>query len=248
MNTRERFEKTFNVTSYEIDFTGKMSVFGLFNRFQDLAGEHAEFLKVGYDLLRESNLAWILSRVKVKIFSLPKWEDKVLLATWPKGIDRLFALRDFSLVNEKGEVMALATSCWLLLDLDKKRPRKIDGLPINLTFPNAQHAINEVPDKISMPDDLITVFEKPIWLSDIDTNQHVNNAQYAKWISDCFTEAQYLNRRISSMQINFLEETKLGDKIELLTSSRDEMAGEYIIAGRNTSSSSIHFNSVVDWE
>ena len=247
MNTRERSDTTFSVTSYEADLTGKLSLFALFNRFQDLAGIHAEYLQVGYDLLRESKLAWILSRIKVQMLSLPRWGDTVQLATWPKGIDRLFAMREFSLTSEKGATLVLATSAWLLVDIEKNRPQKIESLPVDLRFPGAPHAIQEKPDKIQIPEGLRTVFERPVWLSDIDTNRHVNNAQYAKWIGDCFSENQFRNRRMTSIQINYLEETLSGDTIGLLKTPVDDLVREYFISGVSRRKGSTVFHARVTW-
>lgn len=248
MNGHEQYDIRFKVASYESDLTGRMSLFALFNRFQDLAGEHAEYLKVGYDILRELRLAWILSRIKLQIFSLPEWGNNVKLTTWPKGIDRLFAMREFSLENENGETLVLATSAWLLVDIDKSRPRKIETLPVSLLYPGAPHAIKEVPDKIQLPDNLMPVFKKPIWLSDIDTNLHVNNAQYAKWICDCFPESQSRSRQLTSIQINFQDETLQGDTIELLKSPENELADEYFICGKSLKKGSITFNAAVTWK
>jgi medium-chain acyl-[acyl-carrier-protein] hydrolase len=247
MLTRERSQTTFEIASYEVDLTRSLSLFSLFNRFQDLAGIHAEYLQVGYDLLQKSKLAWVLSRIKVHIRSLPRWGDTVQLATWPKGVDRLFAIRDFSVASEKGETLILATSAWLLIDIEKNRPQRIENLPIDLQFPGAVDAIKERPDKIQMPVALEPVFARPVWLSDIDTNQHVNNAQYAKWISDCFSENQYRNRRITSMQINYLEEALRGDTVELLKTPNDDLAGEYYVGGFSRTRGSSVFKAKISW-
>lgn len=248
METRERFETTFDVASYETDLGGKMSLFALFNRFQELAGAHAAHLQVGYDQLRKSNLVWILSRIKLEILSLPVWGDTVILATWPKGIDRLFAMRDFSLTGVRGGPLVLATSAWLLVDIEKQRPQRIEILPIDLKFPGAPQAIAEKPDKITMPEGPVTVLERPVWLSDIDVNGHVNNAQYAKWVGDCFLEDVFLNRRLTSMQINYLEETLLGDTVELRRRPPDERAEEYFLEGISRKRGSIVFQSRTTWE
>lgn len=121
INSRERCEDTFSVVSYETDLFGKISLYAIYNRFQDLAGLHTDYLQAGYDKLRAANLAWILSKIKVRIHSLPQWRDKVNLATWRKGIDRLFELRDFCMADEKGKILIEATSAWLLVDIDNGR-------------------------------------------------------------------------------------------------------------------------------
>jgi medium-chain acyl-[acyl-carrier-protein] hydrolase len=247
MNTRDQFETTFPVASYEADLTGKLSLFALFNRFQDLAGLHAAYLQVGYEELQASKLAWILSRIKVEILSSPNWGDVVQLATWPKGIDRLFAMREFSMTNEKGETLLRATSAWLLVDVAKGRPQRIENLPVDLRFPEARHAIQQTPDKIQVPEGLQTVFERLVLLSDIDTNQHVNNAQYAKWIGDCFSEHQWRNRTMTSIQINYLEETLFGDTVALMKTPEHDQAGEYFVSGVSRKNGSTVFHARVTW-
>jgi medium-chain acyl-[acyl-carrier-protein] hydrolase len=248
MKTRERFEDTFSVASYETDLKGNLSLYSLFNRFQEIAGIHATYLDVGYEMLRKTNLAWVLSRIKVQIYSMPRWRDTVRLTTWPKGIDRLFALRDFSITNEQGEPLIDTTSAWLLIDTKSGRPRKIETLPIDLRFPLAVHALPDPPGKIIVQIGLEKIFEKPVWLSDIDINQHVNNAQHAKWVSDCFSHDHFRHRLMKSIQINYLEEAILGDTITLFQSPHDPFASEYFICGISHIKGSAVFHALIVWE
>ena len=248
MNSREKFEETFSVASYESDVNGHLSLFALFNRFQELAGHHAAYLHVGYETLNKEGLAWILSRIKVQMVSLPQWGDTVQLATWPRGIDRLFALRDFCVTDGNGQPLVNAASAWLLVDVEKGRPRRIESLPVDLHFPHAPSALRERLDKIQMPEVSTAVLEKPIWLSDLDTNRHVNNAQYVKWISDCFSEEEYRRRRIASLQINYLEETLLGDSVALFKIPPDAASTEYFLEGVNRAKGTKVFHAHVVWQ
>lgn len=54
MLTRERCEDSFLIASYEADFSGMLSLYALFNRFQELAGIHAAHLQVGYETLQQT--------------------------------------------------------------------------------------------------------------------------------------------------------------------------------------------------
>lgn len=110
------------------------------------------------------------------------------------------------------------------------------------------HVINEVPDKIQVPLKISQLFERTIWLSDIDVNNHVNNAQYAKSISDCFPENEFRERLLTSLQINFLEEILLGDQIHLYRGLNDTRAGEYLITGQSKNKGSTVFHARVIWE
>jgi len=247
MKSRERYEDSFSVVSYEADYLGRVTLFSLFNRFQDIAGLHAAYLHVGYDELQKANLAWVLSRMKVQIQRLPRWGEQVRLATWPKGIERLFAMRDFCLTSEEGKTFVTATSAWLLVDREKGRPRRIETLPIDLQFPEAAHALQDPLNKIIVPEGAIPVFEKPIWLSDIDTNRHVNNAQYAKWITDSFPQDQFSTRGITSVQINYLEETLLGDTITIFKTPDNSEADDYFLEGVSRSKGMKVVQAAVSW-
>jgi acyl-ACP thioesterase len=248
MLTRERGEDSFLIASYESDFSGLFSIFSLFNRFQELAGIHAAHLQVGFDSLQQAKLAWVLSRIKVKILSIPRWGETVHLATWPKGVDRLFALRDFCMTDEQGKTLAVATTAWLMIDIEKGRPRRLENLQIDLNFPNAVHALEESLNKIPVPQNLTEVMEKIAVLSDIDTNQHVNNAQYAKWIADCFPPEKFRNGRMTSVQINYLEETLLGDRVGLFKTSDASSLQKYYLEGVNRAKGTKVFQALVTWE
>jgi len=214
MQTRAMREETFSVASFDVDFTGRLALSSLFERFQDIAGLHATFLDVGFDRLRELGVAWMLSRINVSIEALPTWGETVTLRTWPKGVDRLFALRDFRLTSHDGIVLALATTCWLLVDLEKGKPRRIESLNVDLQFPDAEDAISEVPDKLTAPALLEPAYERSIRASELDVNEHVNNAHYVRWVMDCFDAGQLRARSLRSIQLNYLDQARLGDPIE----------------------------------
>ena len=46
------------------------------------------------------------------------------LETWPSGIDRLFAIRDFRMVAGE-EVLLRATSEWMVIDVNRRRPVRL---------------------------------------------------------------------------------------------------------------------------
>ncbi len=247
MQTHEMREEQFTVAAYESDFTGRLALASLFDRFQEIAGHHATHLDVGFEKLREVGAAWMLSRIRVKIETLPKWGETVTLRTWPKGVDRLFALRDFRLTNGDGKVLVLATTCWLLVDIEKGRPRRLESLGVDLRFPNAEQAIGEIPDKISAPGNLKSVYEKQILASELDVNEHVNNAHYVRWAMDCFDAAKLRSSEARTVQVNYLEQVLYGDRVAISMSWDSEMPNAHYVDGVNRNSSSKVFQALIEW-
>ncbi len=247
MQTREMREEEFPVASFDVDSNGRLSLPSLFARFQEIAGLHATHLGIGFEELRKLDVAWMLSRIKVRIESLPTWWETVTLRTWPKGVDRLFALRDFKVTSHHGKVLAVATTCWLLVELEKGRPRRIESLNVDLQFPGADHAIREIPDKIVVPQELKPVYEKQILFSDLDVNEHVNNAQYVRWAMDCYDPEVLRAKKVKSIQLNYLGQARYGDRVEILSATTEEASHTAYIEGVNTKNGEKIFQSLIEW-
>jgi len=225
------WKESFPVRSFDVGIANLLKVQTIFQFFQEAAGNHATHLGVGYDALRSLGLFWVLSRVKVEITRLPHWGDEITLTTWPKGVDRLFALRDFRMSTGDGTALARGTSCWLLVDSEKMRPRRLDSIDRSFPLNDREHALRETLDKIPVPPGLAPAYERKVMRSDLDVNNHVNNTEYARWITDALGDGEGASLR--ALQINYLEEAKLG---ETLAFSAGHIGGEgktWLIEGVN---------------
>ncbi len=99
------------------------------NFFQEMAYHHANQLGFGYDDLKEKQTFWVLSRMKIRIDQYPVWDDKVSVETWHRGMERLFGLRDFRVMDQSGKILGKATTAWLILDSQTRRPvRAVDDV------------------------------------------------------------------------------------------------------------------------
>jgi acyl-ACP thioesterase len=205
------WKESFHVRSFDVGIANLLKVQTIFQLFQEAAGNHANHLGVGYDALRRLGLFWVLSRVKVEITAFPHWGDEVTLTTWPKGVDRLFALRDFRMSTGDGAALARGTSCWLLVDSEKMRPRRLGSIDRSFPLNDKEHALQESLDKIPVPHGLTPVYERRVMRSDLDVNNHVNNTEYARWITDALGDTEASSLR--ALQINYLEEARLGETL-----------------------------------
>src|SRR5208283_2827888 len=112
----------FTVRVFEIDARGTLGVRSLCDYLQEAAGNHARELGVGMNALRDRGMTWVLSRIRVRIARLPGAGEKLDIHTWHSGFDRLFSLRDFSLVDAEGNPIVTAVNAWVMLDLRARRP------------------------------------------------------------------------------------------------------------------------------
>ncbi len=205
------WNESFGIRSCDVGHTGMLKPQVIFQFFQEAAGNHATHLGVGYHELLSRGLFWVLSRAKIEIDTLPVWGDQVTLTTWPKGVDRLFALRDFRIGHRDGRSMVRGTSCWLLVDFEKMRPRRIDSIPRTFPLNDKEHALEETLEKIPVREGLERRYERKVMTSDLDVNNHVNNTEYVRWITDALDANQGGGPPFRSLQINYLDEAKLGE-------------------------------------
>ena len=202
----------FSIKSYHSDQNGKLTLHSLFHFLQECAWDNARLNDFGYEFLKNDNAFWVLSRVLVQVDEYPEWKDEIEIKTWPKGSDGFFALRDFEIFTN-GKSIGRATSSWLILDMDSRRPRKLENF--NFIHENflKEIAIDKRLDKITFKGELTQLEQRKVYSSDLDVNKHVNNATYVRWILDSyFSEQEPL---ISEFEINFISELSLNDEFSI---------------------------------
>ncbi len=214
--------KEYLITSADVDFEGKIRMSALVNFMIQSAWHHAEHLGWGVNDLHANNMAWVLSGIKVELSSYPEWKEKITVETWPKGLNRLFYLRDFLIYNEKKEIIGKATSNWLTIDIDKRRPRMHLLTNIEEITANNKHAIKEYIPSLKFEGDADKKTEFIVRYSNIDINQHLTTTGYIDFIFDTFSPEYISSNRPKSLTANFLHEVGFGSHVNMLTKNISE--------------------------
>ena len=242
------YKKQHKISVHEFDFNNKLKVNSLFNYIQDIAAEHAEKLQVGREDLEKHDIFWVLSWIKVKISDYPKFGESIKIKTWTKRQHRLFSLRDLLISNEKDEVFARVTTAWLLVNYKTMRPTSIENLPLPVNYHPSEDALTEVPEKIPALNEKELVFKKKIKYSDIDVNQHVNNAKYVEFLLDSFSKEQFRDNEIKEITLSFLAEAKFGNEIEIYIEKEKQNNNIDVLEALNTSTNKPIFKAIIQWK
>ena len=234
-------QQDFVIRPHEAGPEGTLRLAPLFDLFQDAAAEHAGRLGCGMEFLKTRSLLWVLSRMALQIGRMPRIGEKVTVLTYPSGVERLFALRQFTVRDASGQNIARASSCWLLLASDTFRPKRVEenlgvALPLNPDKP--RHF--PVPDKIVMPESGGVSFPVTVRASQIDVNGHLNNAFFAAFVHDMFGELTGENRPPKTLQILFLHAGSIGCTIVC----RGVLSGDrYQLEGRSPDGKILYFQA-----
>jgi medium-chain acyl-[acyl-carrier-protein] hydrolase len=206
---------TFRVRSYEADNNNNLKISSVFNFMQVAAGLNADRLGFGYEQLTQKGYFWVLSRVILQWNGNVRFDEEIIIETFPKGVEKLFALRDFNIFSARGEKIGKATTAWLLMELETLRPLLLRNDSFELPKADIEPAIIEVPGKIDEPEVKTFIDERKAVYSDIDVNQHVNNAKYLEYVFDALNADLRSQLQSFRIQINYLREIKLGETFKM---------------------------------
>ena len=215
-------EEHTQITSADTDFTKILKPGSLINMLIQIAWHHAEKLGFGMEFLHREELVWMLSRMHIKIYDYPSWNEHLSFTTWPKGIRRLFYLRDFEAYGLKNHLMAQATSEWLLIDLKTRRPKLFN--PENNIFNQNKdkHALmNEVP-VIQDLNEKYETFNNTACYSDLDLNQHLTTTRYIDWMLDTLPIELLRRNKCKELIVNFIREVHYNEQVEILRSGDED--------------------------
>ena len=221
------WRETASIRFGNVDQSERLTLGSIFGFFQEAAISHAEDLGVGHDALKNSGQAWILSRFSVFIERRPMWGEQIQICSWPRGCEKLFALRDYEIRDAEDHTIIQGRAGWLIIDTEKRRPLRVEPflapLPANKGIDSfTRTGASAIPVSLSPRDSLSKKTERVASYSDIDHYGHVNNARYIGWIQDA-TDMQILTNAASMrMDINYLSELLPGDTAEIWTAPLED--------------------------
>ena len=123
---------SYRITSADTDMDSRLRLGGLVNLFIQSAISSADSFGFGFGGIKQQQLFWVLSRMTIEITRPLNWYEEAVVETWLKNIEGIIYLRDFIVRDKAGEIVAMATSAWLAIDLKTKRPKRIEGLDADL--------------------------------------------------------------------------------------------------------------------
>jgi len=223
------FTREFTISSYDLNPKGQARLTSMANFFQEVAYHHASELGLGYHDMKSRKTTWVLSRMRIHMRRYPVWNERIKLETWPSGAERLFALRDFRVLDSKGETIGMASTAWLILDIDTHRLiRPKEMMEQFKMIVHDEQMFEKSLDKIVVPGETSLLKRHEVVFSDLDIVGHVNNVRYMEWCIDATSSVDNAEMEIREFEINFNHEALFGESI--LISGYEHADGETFFA------------------
>ena len=237
------------VRTSETDFQQRWKPAHFFLTMQEAAANHADHLGYSYQEMLAQDMVWVLSRTKIRFYAFPRLEERVIIQTWPKGLQqKLFFMRDFRLSSPDGRRYADASSAYILINPKARRLLMPSALTVQVPDNGGQGALDEPLDKLNPPEDLPECLTVEARYSAVDLMGHVNNARYVEWICDCFPMEDYARRELSWMQLNFINEIRPGEQVRIHAGAQAQDPSVWTLQGNNLNTNKPAFEAAVGWK
>jgi medium-chain acyl-[acyl-carrier-protein] hydrolase len=220
-------EKEYEIHYYEVDYKRRVLLTSMMNYFNDICTEQSDRLGISIDYMKENNISWIIYKWDIDIERYPVYGEKVKVRTEPYSFRKFYAYRKFEIEDEAGSVIVSARTVWFLIDAVRRKPLRVPAVMYEAFGISPEKSDALETRKISAPEETGTVKEFSVRYSDIDTNMHVNNVNYAAWVLETVPMEIVLNYTLKKISLVYEKETLYGETIKVCTKS--ETQGEEVV-------------------
>ncbi len=219
MKTYEKFRADI----HHCDASGSLKASALLKFMQECSTLQLENSSMSQQKLLEQKKSYVLTRLNMSIYKSICAYDEIEVATWPCE-SRGFSFNRCYQARLDGNIVAEATTVWGIIDFEAGRLCRVSDFeceigtdePLELDSPARIHIPSEL--------ELALVGERAVVYSDLDSNGHINNTNYADILCDFIPDMG--NKRILMLGISYLSEAIHGELLKVYMTKSD---GQYYI-------------------
>jgi acyl-ACP thioesterase len=204
------FERDFAIPYYGLDSGGRAKPRVLLEFFQEAAALHADLIHIGVGDLMKRDLTWVLRRYRVDAANCPGGEP-LTVRTWFEPRKNLMSVRRFEARDGSGREAASAWSAWIVVDLKRGRPVRLDrALPdgyFNEAEPTGEMLTDGLPALEGTPDWRVAF---DVRRQELDLNGHVNHTVYFDWAMESIPDSEISGLYPMRFDAEFLVSIKRG--------------------------------------
>ena len=216
-----KYNQIFRVGIREVALDNKLSNYGILAFLEDIATFHSDTAGYGIKDVISKKRAWLIMDWELEVFKRVAFGDKVCISTNAVPIEKptYHSYRVFEIKDVNNNVIAIATSKWVLYDIQKNKLKEIE--PENTTI-----AYEERLAKIKEPDFYESVINYTVNRDYIDIIQHMNNLNYLKLAKETIPEDLFMSEECNHLRIMYKHQIKLGEKVKCFYSKQKD--GHYV--------------------
>ena len=182
------YEWKLRIRSEHVNKNRILRTSSLFRLLQETSIAHTQKLGFGRDKTLDRGLLWIISRQVMQIAEMPRYDDEILIRSWPGDMLHVFFPRFYEILLG-GECIIRGESLWLLME-EKTRTMAFPA-EYGILIPGIPDGpASGISSAIRAPENAALSFSERLIprFSQTDINGHINNANYFDIIDDLLPE------------------------------------------------------------
>lgn len=216
-------EHEFFVGLSDINLLNELSNTFLLRYLEDVAGFHSEMVGFGITDMKKTRRSWILLSWKVEVKKRPLANDTLKVKTWSRCIEKFYAYRDFEVRNQYDDVVVIASSKWVFVDIDKSKIVKVTDDVINVYKQEDENVFGEMElPKLLEPNTVISETDFKITRNMIDINKHLHNIYYLDIVKEALPEEVAFTNELNNFEVMYKKEIKLGEIVKAIYTKEDD--------------------------
>ena len=212
-------EHNFFVGFRDVDFKNKLKIKSALSYLEDIGGIHSNIAGYGLLDIERNKKTWVLIDWKLEFIRRPNYSENLRVKTWSNGVEKIYALRDFYMYDENNEIVAKATSKWVLIDIENKTISKLTDEVMNAYTVEPEKAFEGKIEKLKEPENYINSVKVKITKDMLDVNGHVHNINYIDFVTQVMPLEIMQNAKI--VGVHYKKEIRNEDVIKCYYGIKD---------------------------
>lgn len=212
-----RHSVDYRVLSHDTGHNGEVHPSAVFRYFQETADSQMRAEGPTYRELYEQGLAFVLSRMHVRLHSTLRAYDNITVQTWAYDPPRGAAFERYYQMYRGDELVAEAGSVWALLNVKTGELCRVGSVDVHYGSDEPL----DIGTRFRLPSlEWQTADTHTVRYADVDINNHMNNTRYLDMLCDRIPAIDALH--ITDMQIAYLAEAPLGETLAVNYAATEE--------------------------
>ena len=185
----------------------------------EIAGNHLRSRNITREQMWEDGQVFLLTRAAMYFESIPRYNNKIILATWEAGTKGSQFIRRFTVTDTDGKLLCDIDTMWALVNPHTHKICRPSEYIYELI--PCEDRVQASIEKFKA-DNPVKIKDYTFVYSDIDPNGHVNNGTYLRLMSDIIPN-ELISTDLRQLRINFIHECRQGETIELMLDRKDNI-------------------------
>ena len=215
-----KWAEKYKLLATDADLNNAVSPSAVLRYMQDTANRQMEGHPPTYDELIGQGLSFVLSRIRLSVYSALHSHDEIVSETWVTESRGVTFNRCYRILRD-GVIMAEAAGSWALVGIEDHRLHRVSEFDFGYEADEMLEL--DVPARLRIPDgvQMTLTGERVVEYADADVNGHMNNTRYPDLM--CGWAAEMRGRRAVSMGINFVNEAPVGCTLKVYRGESDDV-------------------------